>query len=344
PSYRACMMVLRICVQRFQRFPQSLVVDNGAEFHSNYFEQLLASFACTKKNRPPAHARFGSVVERLFGTANTEFIYELRGNTQLSRLHRQVTKSVKPENQAIWTISDLYEALCKWAYEVYDRCDHPALGQSPRTTFNQGLILGGKRLHRRVAYDESFRILTLPAPEREKRKVQPGRGIKINGVYYWSNEFRNPEIEKTLVDVRYEPFDVGIAYAFVNGQWAQCIADDYQHLQGRSEKEIKLISAELRKRRRSSGKTKSATTRELVQFLNSVEAKEGELLKQRLKASENKAVSDLITGKMAQPSFQSQSQPNQPPKLRLLKPEGSSPSELEQKDQQPPSLECYGEF
>lgn len=30
PSYRACMMALRICVQRFERFPETIVVDNGA--------------------------------------------------------------------------------------------------------------------------------------------------------------------------------------------------------------------------------------------------------------------------------------------------------------------------
>lgn len=62
PSYRSCMMVLRLCVQRFKRFPQTIVVDNGAEFHSHYFEQLLATYRCTKKHRPPAKAHFGAYV------------------------------------------------------------------------------------------------------------------------------------------------------------------------------------------------------------------------------------------------------------------------------------------
>lgn len=91
PSYRSCMMALRICVQRFERFPQTIVVDNGKEFHSHYFEQLLAAYVCTKKHRPPATARFGSIVERLFGTANTQFVYELQGNTQLTKNARQLT-------------------------------------------------------------------------------------------------------------------------------------------------------------------------------------------------------------------------------------------------------------
>ncbi|MBD3883264.1 hypothetical protein IFO70_15970 [Phormidium tenue FACHB-886] len=33
PSYRSCMMILRICVMRFGRLPQTLIVDNGKEFH-----------------------------------------------------------------------------------------------------------------------------------------------------------------------------------------------------------------------------------------------------------------------------------------------------------------------
>jgi hypothetical protein len=294
PSYRSCMAVLRICVQRFKRFPQSIVVDNGAEFHSNYFEQLLAYFVCTKKHRPPADARFGFVVERLFGTANTQFVHELRGNTQITRLHRKVTKSVRPETQAVWTLGEVYEDLCHWAYEIYDQRQHPALGQSPREAFNSGIAIGGSRSFRRVEYDETFRILTLPAPDRGERKVQPGQGIKINNIYYWSNAFRDPEIEQSMVKVRYDPFDAGVAYALVRGQWVQCISAHYQYFQGRSEKEIRLISAELTKRKRDQARNTALSDQELARFLNSAEAKEGKFLEQRLRASENKYVTQGI--------------------------------------------------
>jgi len=74
PSYRSCMMVLRICVRRHGRLPQTIVTDGGKEFASVYFQSLLAAYECTRKTRPPAKARFGSVVERLFGTAVTRHI------------------------------------------------------------------------------------------------------------------------------------------------------------------------------------------------------------------------------------------------------------------------------
>jgi putative transposase len=294
PSYRACMMTIRICVQRFKRLPQTIVVDNGAEFHSHYFEQLLAYYVCTKKHRPVAHARFGSVVERLFGTANTQLIHELQGNTQITRQVRQITKFNNPEQLAIWTLGDLYQALCQWAYQVYDTREHPALGQSPRQAFEMGLAIGGSRTHQHIAYDELFHILTLPAPEQRLRKVQPGQGIKLHNIYYWSNAFRDPEIEKSNIEVRYDPFDAGVAYALVRGQWVKCISAYYQYLQGLSEREIQLISIELKQRKRNYEQRLNTTDRALVEFLNSQQAKEGQFLEQRLRDAEHKTVLQQI--------------------------------------------------
>jgi transposase InsO family protein len=301
PSYRACMMVIRIVVQRFGRFPQNIVVDNGAEFHSHYFEQLLAYYTCTLKYRPPAYARFGSIVERLFGTANTQFIHELQGNTQIKRLNRQVTLSVSPERLAIWTLGELYLAICEWAYSVYDQRLHPTLGKSPRDAFVYGLAIGGSRLHRRVEYDELFNILTLPAPDGGQRKVQPGKGVKIHNIYYWADIFRDPEIEKSMVWVRYDPWDAGVAYALAGKQWVKCISSYYQYLQGRSEKEIRLISAELNQHKRNYERNRTITDKELVNFLNSQQASEGLFLKQRLRDAEHYKIHKIIQNNSDEP-------------------------------------------
>src|SRR2546427_2809751 len=130
PSYRACMMVLRACVRRHERLPQLVVLDGGAEFRSTYFESLLARYYCTKKTRPGAQPRFGSVIERLFGTTNTVFIHNLRGNTQATVHPRTMTKAVDPKRLAVWPLPDLYQRLYEWAYTVYDQHVHEALGQS----------------------------------------------------------------------------------------------------------------------------------------------------------------------------------------------------------------------
>ena len=139
PSYRSCMMVNWICVQRFSRLPETIVVDGGAEFGSTYFETLLAAFGCTKKQRPTGKARFGSIIERLFGTTNTEFFHNLRGNTQITKNVRLVTKANNPKRQAVWTLDELYENFCAYSYEFYDCQEHPALLLSPRQAFTNGL-------------------------------------------------------------------------------------------------------------------------------------------------------------------------------------------------------------
>lgn len=254
PSYRSCMMVMRECVRRHGRFPATLVVDGGKEFQSVYFETLLAAYSCTKKTRPAAKPRFGSVCERIFGTANTMLIHNLQGNTQMTRNPRGVTKSVNPKNLAIWTLCSLYQNLCDWAYEFYDNKEHPAFSQSPRSMYESGLVKTGLRSHKIIQYDDNFRIFTLPTTTKGTAKVVPNNGVKINKIYYWHNSFRNSEVEKTQVSVRYDPYDMGIAYAYVKNQWVTCISQHYSSLAGHSEREIMVVSEELRKQNKNTAK------------------------------------------------------------------------------------------
>ena len=239
-------MVLRECVRRYSRLPQIIVVDGGPEFKSTYFETLLARYQCTKKTRPPAKARFGSVCERLFGTTNTQFIHNLKGNTQITRYVRQVTKAVDPKSQAVWTLADLQQILATYLYEVYDCTEHPALGRAPREAFETGLGQTGHRASRIIPCDREFIIYTLPTTRTGTAKVDSTRGIKLNYLYYWCQGFDNPNVQTHWVDVRYDPFDASRAYAFVNGQWLDYWSEYRHAFQGRSEREIILATQELR--------------------------------------------------------------------------------------------------
>jgi putative transposase len=287
PSYRSCMMVLRECVRRHSRLPQIIVVDGGREFQSTYFETLLARFELVKKTRPPAKPRFGSVCERLFGTANTQFLHNLQGNTQLTVKVRQVTQSVNPKGQAIWSFEALSQRITEYAYEVYDTCSHPALGASPRETYQAGFLRTGMRTHRQIPYDREFLILTLPTTPKGTAKVIPGKGIQINYLYYWSDLFRNPEVEKQNIPERYDPFDAGTAHGFVNGQWTECHSEHYMIFRDRTEKEIMLASQELRRIRQCHSQQFKVTATKLAEFLESVESEEA-LLKQRLSDAESR--------------------------------------------------------
>ncbi len=296
PSYRACMMALRICVQRFGRFPQAIVVDGGKEFHSIYFDTLLARHHCLKKTRPGTKPRFGSVIERLFGTTNTQFIYNLLGNTQASKNPRNMTKAVNPKKQAVWNLGDLYVYLVEWSYQIYEQSEHPALGTTPRQCYSSGLIQTGEREHRQIAYDEEFILSTLPSTRTGMAKIQPGRGIKLNYLYYWSDAFRNPEIERTKVPVRYDPFDIGVAYAYCQGRWVKCISQYYSTFNGHSEKELLLATQEIKRLAKLTRTSSTISAKRLADFISDVQEHEA-LLVQRLRDLEAHQVLNSLSQK-----------------------------------------------
>jgi putative transposase len=315
PSYRSCMLVLRDCVRRHQRLPQSVVVDGGVEFGSIYFETLLARYSVTKKTRPGGQPRFGSVIERLFNTAHTTFIHTLLGNTQALRDGRQMTAAVDPRTLAQWTLGRLLKRFEEWATEVYDTTAHPALGLSPREAFTQGLLQCGFRTHRRIADDEPFRIGTLPTTRRGTALVQATTGVKINSIWYWADVFRQPGVERTRVPVRYDPFDAGVAYAYVQGQWVRGISEYYAQFQGRSEREIQLASAEVRKRRQQHRQQSPVSGQQLASFLTSLEAEE--LLHQQRRRDAERQASQPETESAAPPPSEA---PPRPPAAPLPPP------------------------
>ena len=199
----------------------------------------------------------------------------------MARGTRQITKSVNPRNHAAWPLKELHRRLCEYAYEIYDTIDHPALGQSPREAFDAAIAQTGSRVHRQITYDQDFLILTLPSTRKGTAKITPGRGMKVNHLYYWSEHFRNPAWETRQVPVRYDPFEVGTAYAFVDGQWVECHSEYHSVLHGHSEREVHLASEELRKRRENHSGQFVITARKLAEFLESVEVEEAILI-QRL--------------------------------------------------------------
>jgi putative transposase len=111
--------------------------------------------------------------------------------------------------------------------------------------------------------------------------VMAGRGMKINHIFYWSEHFRNPAWESAQVPVRYDPFDIGTAFAFVDHQWVECHSEHYASLHGHSEREVHLAGEELRKRRQNHSGQFAVTASALADFLKSVEQEEAILI-QRL--------------------------------------------------------------
>ena len=249
PSYRSCMMVLRLCVQRYGRLPTAITVDGGPEFQSVYFEQLLALYCIRKHQRPAAEPRFGAPQERLFGSMQSEFLYHLLGNTQATQHPRQITKATDPRRHAVWTLPRLAERVQQWADEEYETIRHPALGMTPREAYDLSMKRDGERVHKELPYDDTFLKATFPTTRKGTAKVEPGVGVRMNYLDYWCEAMRDSTVEGKQVKVRYNPFNVSEGFAYIDGRWRKCDCP-YTEFAGCSERELQLLIEELRKRNR----------------------------------------------------------------------------------------------
>ncbi len=276
PSYRSAMMAFRLCVKRYGRLPQELVVDRGPEFGSVYFESLLARCFITKLERPGQQPHFGFVVERLFGTTTTELLNQLRGNTQASKIPRHLTPDVDPKRL-------------------------------------EGVLLAGTRSQRFISYSEDFLMLTRPTTRVGTVKIHRSRGITVNGLQYWHESMRSTQVAGQTVAVRYEPYDMGVVYAYIGGQWLECIADAYAQVHGRSEREWNLILDEWREQQRQHAQKRIALNGPLLaQFLQKLESDEALLLQQQRDFEEQPVrASLLLRAEVSRP------EPESPPLIEL---------------------------
>lgn len=272
PSYRSCMMLLRDIVRRHGRMPEMLVLDNGKEFHSRALQRVCQLYGCSIRYRPAGHARAGSVLERLFGTVNTQFIHLLEGNTQLMKHVRMTTKSVMPENFTAWTLPALHGALEYYCTRIYGTETHPAHGEAPLEYLARRLRETGERRNRLVRFDDVFRIETCPSPrEGDTRLVDLHRGVKINHIWYACEAFKRGGLDGKPVEVRIDPWDVRVAYALVDGQWHRCVSKLNGLLRNRTEVELRYAYEEIL--RKFGAKKKELSPERVAEHLRVLDAK-----------------------------------------------------------------------
>jgi len=132
-------------------------------------------------------------------------------------------------------------------------------------------------------------ILTCPSTSKGEAKVVPGLGVIINYHYYWSPVMKDSRVEGSQVPVRYDPFDLTIAYACVGGIWAKCVGRLPDYLHGVSERVLRLATAEVKKQRALRGLGRKELARQRALFVESLIERE-DILKQRLKDEDERTV------------------------------------------------------
>ena len=187
-------------------------------------------------------------MEKLFDTANTDFIHQLLGNTQASKNPRTNTKATDPKRLGVWTLSALAEQVNKWAFDEYDRRTHLTLKQSPYEAYKCSMDQHGRREHKFIPYDPDFLKETFPTTRTGTAMFHEGVGVHINYLDYWCEEM-SELIEGTQVRVCYDPFDCSVGYAYINKQWRVC-RTTCDELIGCSERERQILTEEIRKMNR----------------------------------------------------------------------------------------------
>lgn len=248
PSYRSNMMLLRDIVRRHRRLPQFIVVDNGADFRSDDFKHFCELMRIHVRYRPAGRPRHGSVMERIFGRAHTEYVHNLAGNTKAMKVVRSTTGKFLPSRLAEWTLEAMYYGMEYWAFTFYDNEVHSTLGVSPRDAFARSIASSGLREHRIVTLTLDFLILTCPTVSRAgQRTVDRQRGLKVHTNYfYWAPEFRDPKLHGKKLPVRFDPWDGATVYVQVAKRWVPAECKALASLGQLTEKERELFSQEMR--------------------------------------------------------------------------------------------------
>lgn len=217
PSRIACSLVLRDCVRRHQRLPETIVVDNGKEFDSTYFEVLLARYGVTKQSRPPGAPRFGSTIESLF-KAVREFLMTLPGSTRNDERGRAVSAGYRGQAQAALDTEATYDLIERFCFEGFNKSPIGGRTESPEHILQQGL-LNSSYSGVACAIDQEFLALSALPIER-RPKVDPTRGVRHLGRWFFCSELMRRASKR--VEILEEPWDENMIYAVIDGEAFPC--------------------------------------------------------------------------------------------------------------------------
>lgn len=154
----------------------------------------------------------------------------------------------------------------------------------------------GERAHKHIEYDDAFLTATFPTTRQGKAKVEPGVGVRMNYLEYWCEAMRDATVEGTQVKVRYDPFDVSVGFAYIDGQWRKCDCP-YTEFAGCSERELQLLTEELRRRNRLQyGREQIEISQEQLARFRRDNAEIEALLRQQRNDRETKAAFVVLEG------------------------------------------------
>jgi putative transposase len=202
PSYVSIMMVLREFVKKHSLFPCNLILEGLQEYNDKSLQELLLKYGCTliRSGRTKNIYQPSPSVERIFRSVQRNMTDNIPGVNK-TRFHK------------IETMPSIDDLRTKIGDLLYD--NHEQLLMSKKDVFQNY----DRASTRKVFYDEEFEVLTCPRTRKGTSKVWPRKGVKVNNIYYWSDDFKNLNLDGKEVEVRYDPMDNGKVFTNIEGKW-----------------------------------------------------------------------------------------------------------------------------
>ncbi|HEY1772687.1 MAG TPA: hypothetical protein VGH91_05790 [Gammaproteobacteria bacterium] len=218
PSRRSVAGVLRDCVRRHGCLPERMIVDNGPEFRSVYFEAFLASYAVTKQETPAGAPRFHGELERVFGITKEELLSCLEGSSFNDAAGRAASTSHKASRRSNLELLQLFQALERYFLKQFNAFPRGDALLSPDKQFEESarrFAFSGMK----VAYDVAFLIRTGIPCTKGSYRIDPSRGVRVTGQRFYRHPAfaltSNTHVEGPVL----EPWDDNIAYIPLDGKW-----------------------------------------------------------------------------------------------------------------------------
>ena len=147
---------------------------------------------------------------------------------------------------------------------------------------NLGIPEIGNRGFTLIPYNHDFKIRTLLGPKRGTVKLHPQKGIHLNYLDYWSESFKDPTLWGTQVEVKFDPSNASLAYAYVNKKWVTCISAHANIFRNWTASSMAMATELYRATKKASGIQNSIDAIELAAFMDEA-AKDEAIMLQRIK-------------------------------------------------------------
>jgi putative transposase len=185
-----------------------LHLDNAREFRCEALRRGCEQYGIAIDYRPVRAPHYGAHIERLIGTMMGK-VHLLPGTT-FSNVYEKGDSD--PEKTAAMTLDEVERWLGHAIAGVYHRTTHRALGTTPLTAWERGIlgdaITPGSGEPVGVADPRRFLIDFLPIERRLIRR----EGVSLHSISYWSDVLKTWIGKQQKMIVRYDPRDLSRIY------------------------------------------------------------------------------------------------------------------------------------